>query len=67
MLDVLFPFNSRKILAGRIDAEFDLFRAQLIKDLAQTCQIIVLSLDVWTSKNSKAILGVKGHWLTADF
>ncbi len=35
--------------------------------MAQTCQTIALSLDVWTSKNSKAILGVKGHWLTADF
>ncbi len=67
LLGVSLPFNSRKTLIRRINTEFDLFRAQLIKDLAQTCQIIVLSLDVWTSKNSKAILGVKGHWLTADF
>jgi len=34
---VSLSFNSRKTLARRIDAEFDLFRAQLIKDLAQTC------------------------------
>ncbi|RKF58371.1 hypothetical protein GcC1_183036, partial [Golovinomyces cichoracearum] len=42
-------------------------RAKLIEDLASTCRSISLSLDVLTSKNSKIILGVIGHWLTADF
>lgn len=28
---------------------------------------ISLSLDVWTSKNAKAMLGVIGHWITPDF
>lgn len=39
----------------------------LVEELAQTSSTIALSLDVWTSKSSKAILAVIGHWLTADF
>lgn len=31
------------------------------------CSTIALSLDIWTSKNYKAILGVIGHWLTPTF
>jgi hypothetical protein len=64
---ISLPFSSRKTLSRRIDAEFHCYRAQLIEELDQTCKTIALSLDVWTSKNSKAILGVIGHWLTADF
>jgi hypothetical protein len=64
---VTLPFSCRKTVVRRIDAEFDLSRAQLIEELAQTSSTIALSLDVWTSKNSKAILAVIGHWLTADF
>lgn len=64
---VTLPFSCRRTVVRRIDAGFDLSRAQLIGELAQTSSTIALSLDVWTSKNSKAILAVIGHWLTADF
>ncbi|KAL3262695.1 hypothetical protein ABHI18_002508 [Aspergillus niger] len=60
------PFSSRT-LVRRIDADFDHHRIELINELTRTCSTIALSLDVWTSKNHKAILGVIGHWLTPDF
>ncbi|KAI9036875.1 putative AC9 transposase [Aspergillus affinis] len=40
---------------------------QLIDELAQTYSTIALSLDIWTSKNHKAILGVISHWVSTDF
>lgn len=54
-------FTCRKAVTRRIDAKFVLCREQLISLLANTCQTIALSLDIWTSKNSKPILGVIGH------
>jgi hypothetical protein len=65
--DVPLPFSSSRTLVRRIDSDFDYGRVQLIDELARTCSTIALSLDVWTSKNHKAILGVIGHWLTPDF
>jgi hypothetical protein len=35
--------------------------------LNTTCCTVALSLDLWTSENQPVILGVVGHWLTADF
>ncbi|KAJ6038619.1 hypothetical protein N7460_007336 [Penicillium canescens] len=64
--DAPLPFSSRTV-ARRIDADFDRCRIQLIDELARTCSTIALSLDVWTSKNHKAILGVIGHWVSTDF
>lgn len=64
---VSLPFSSRKTVSRRIEAEFEHYRAQLINDLELNCSTIALSLDVWTSSNSKSILGVIGHWLTAEF
>jgi hAT family protein len=64
--DAPLPFSSRTV-ARRIDSDFDRCRVQLIDTLARTCSTIALSLDVWTSKNHKSILGVIGHWLSADF
>lgn len=66
-LGISLPFTSRMTMARRTDQEFSVCREQLIEELEQTCQTISLSLDAWTSKNSKAMLGVIGHWLTADF
>lgn len=37
------------------------------QELAETCQTIALSLDVWTSKNQLSIIAVIGHWLTSNF
>ena len=64
--DAPLPFSSRTVVR-RIDADFDRCRIQLIDELARTCSTIALSLDVWTSKNHKAILGVIGHWVSPDF
>lgn len=65
--DVPLPFSSSRTIARRIDSDFDLCQAQLVDELARTCSTIALSLDVWTSKNHKSILGVIGHWLTPNF
>ncbi|CEL08111.1 hypothetical protein ASPCAL11264 [Aspergillus calidoustus] len=65
--DAPLPFSSSRTIARRIDSEFDQCRTQLIDELARTCSTIALSLDVWTSKNHKSILGVIGHWLTPNF
>jgi hypothetical protein len=64
---VSLPFTCRQTVARRVDSEFNLCPAQLVEELALTCQSIALSLDVWTSKNSKAMLGVIGYWVTHDF
>ena len=64
---VILPSSCRKTVVRRVYAECDLSRAQLIKELAQTSSTITLSLHAWTRKNSKAILAVVGHWLTADY
>lgn len=39
----------------------------LKNEIATTCQVIALSLDVCTCKNHTPILGVIGHWLTEEF
>lgn len=40
----------------------------MLKDeLSTSCHTISLSLDIWTSSNSLPVMGVIGHWLTADF
>jgi hypothetical protein len=64
--DAPLPFSSRTAVR-RIDSDFDRCRTELIDELAQTCSTIALSLDVWTSKNHKAILGIIGHWVSPDF
>lgn len=66
-MGIPIPFNCRRTMVRRIEEEFDQRRTQLIDELARTCQTVALSLDVWTSKNSKAILAVIGHWLKDDF
>lgn len=60
-------FIYRKVLTRRIDSKFIRYREQLVKSLDETYQIIAISLDVWTSKNSKPILGVIGHQLDSQF
>lgn len=67
--DAPLPLSSSRTIARRIDSEFDQSWTQLIDELTRTCSTIALSLslDVWTSKNHKSILGVIGHWLTPNF
>ena len=42
-------------------------RLKLKDELAITCKTVVLSLDVWTSKNHLSIISILGHWLTEEF
>ncbi|KAK9312050.1 hypothetical protein V1524DRAFT_466634, partial [Lipomyces starkeyi] len=64
---VTLPFGSRRTLQRRTESEFVQYRLKLREELAATCNTIALSLDVWTSKNSIAVLAVIGHWLNQDF
>ncbi|ODQ74033.1 hypothetical protein LIPSTDRAFT_336494 [Lipomyces starkeyi NRRL Y-11557] len=66
-LTISLPFTSRKTLSRRVEEEFESRRAQLIDGLDRACQTISISIDFWTSRNSKSILAVIGHWLTIDF
>ncbi len=61
------PITSGTSLKRLIEKDFDTTRHQLKNDLAQTCESISLSLDVWTSSNHLSILAIIGHWLTEDF
>lgn len=65
--NVPLPFTSSRTVVRRIDSDFDHCRVQLNAELAQTCSTIAFSMDAWTSKNHKAILGVIDHWLTPNF
>ena len=64
---IALPFTSRHTLRQRLVRDFDTQRTQLKDELATTCSTIALSLDVWTSKNQLPIIGIIGHWLTAEF
>ncbi|KAK9482899.1 hypothetical protein V1527DRAFT_474833 [Lipomyces starkeyi] len=57
-LTISLPFTSRKTLSRRLEEEFESRRAQLINGSDRTCQSIALSLDAWTSRNSKFIWGL---------
>ena len=37
------------------------------EELARSSRTLALSLDVWTSENQTAIMGIIGHWITPDF
>ena len=62
ILGISLPFSSANILQERIRLEFAIYRTKLKQILCNTCNSIVLSLDVWTSKNSLPILGIIGYW-----
>ena len=36
-------------------------------ELARTSRTLALSLDIWTSENQIAIMGIIGHWITPEF
>ena len=65
--DASLPLVSSTTIARRVSSDFHHYRLALIDDLAQTCSTIALSLDVWSSKNQKSVIGVIGHWLSEDF
>jgi hypothetical protein len=54
-------------LFNRIKEEFHSSRAYVKEELARSSRTLALSLDVWTSENQTAIMGIIGHWITPDF
>jgi hypothetical protein len=54
-------------LFDRIKEEFHSSRAYVKEELARSSRTLALSLDVWTSENQIAIMGILGHWITPDF
>jgi hypothetical protein len=64
---VSLPIRSGETLKRRVVGDFEVYRRRLREDLHFTCVSVALSLDVWTSENEMPILGVLGHWETADF
>jgi hAT family C-terminal dimerisation region/Domain of unknown function (DUF4413) len=61
------PVKTADTLRNRIKDEYHRYRDSVKQELNTTCRTVALSLDLWTSENQLAILGVMGHWLTADF
>ena len=64
-LDLSFKFATT--MRRQINAKYKVCCEELKKKLAQTCQMIAISLDDWSSKNSVSIIAVIGHWLTENF
>lgn len=42
-------------------------RKSLIQELEMQCHTIAISLDNWTSRNNKPIIGIIGYWLNLEF
>jgi hypothetical protein len=66
-LNASSPIKTADTLRNRVQSEYSTWRDRLKQDLADTCQSISLSLDIWTSENQISFLAVVGHWLTPDF
>lgn len=58
---------SPQTLKRRLEDEFKSQRTQLKEELTATCKSVALSLDIWTSEENFATIGIIGHWLTPDF
>ena len=61
------PIKTADTLFNRIKEEFYLSRASVKEELARSSRTLALSLDVWTSENQIAIIGILSHWITPDF
>lgn len=66
-LNASCPIKTADTLRNRVQSEYSSWRGRLKQDLADTCQSISLSLDIWTSENQISFLAIVGHWLTPDF
>ncbi|KAJ5878302.1 hypothetical protein N7455_001767 [Penicillium solitum] len=62
-----FLESPRKKVGVKEMLEFYLSRALVKEELARSSRTLALSLDVWTSENQIAIIGILGHWITPDF
>jgi hypothetical protein len=61
------PIKTADTLFNRIKEEFHSGRAYVKNELARSSRTLALSLDVWTSENQIAIMGIIGHWISPDF
>lgn len=64
---VKLPIRTADTLFNRIKDEFHLDRACVKEKLAISSRTLALSLDVWTSENQIAIMGIMGHWISPEF
>lgn len=64
---ILLPIQTAFTLWNWLLDDFNASRHDIVFELKATCLAISLSLNVWTSKNHLAILGVIGHWITPEF
>ena len=55
------PIKTTDTLFNRIKEEFYLSRAYVKEELARSSRSLALSLDIWTSENQIAIIGIIGH------
>jgi hypothetical protein len=55
------PIKTADTLFNRIKEGFHSSRANVKEVLARSSRTLALSLDVWTSENQIAIMGILGH------
>ena len=63
-LNTSAPIKTTDTFRNCIQGEFLNWRGRLKQDLTDSWQSILLSFNLWTSKNQVSFLGVVGHWLT---
>ncbi|KAJ5240474.1 uncharacterized protein N7469_002065 [Penicillium citrinum] len=61
------PIKTADTLCNRIKEAFNSTRACVKEELARSSRTLALSLDVWTSENQIAIMGIMGHWISPEF
>ncbi|KAJ5981346.1 hypothetical protein N7522_013767 [Penicillium canescens] len=63
----ILPIKTADTLFNRIKEEFRKNRTCVKEELASSSRTLALSLDVWTSENQIAIMGIIGHWISPEF
>ncbi|KAJ9480587.1 hypothetical protein PENNAL_c0164G05839 [Penicillium nalgiovense] len=61
------PIKTADTLFNRIKEDFRKNRNRVKQELARSSRTLALSLDVWTSENQIAIMGIIGHWISPEF
>jgi hypothetical protein len=61
------PIKSADTLFNRIKENFWKNRNCVKQELSSSSRTLALSLDVWTSENQIAIMGIMGHWISPEF
>ncbi|KAJ5100906.1 hypothetical protein N7456_006958 [Penicillium angulare] len=61
------PIRTADTLFNKIKEAFNSTRVCVKEELAQRSRTLALSVDVWTSENQIAIMGIMGHWVSPEF